>query len=99
MLSLDLREDAELVITGGMHAGAVGEVGGCDREGNFRCRFKLKPKKGKLRATVQMLLGRWWVQAVSDGTVPYVPVVNKPAEDAPGEAAERLRALMRTYAQ
>lgn len=95
--SLDLREDAELVITGGMHAGAVGTVDGYDREGNVRCRFTLKAPKGKLRAPVAMLLGRWWVQAAVEGSVPRLPVANPPAEGANGAA--QLRDLMAGYAQ
>jgi len=96
---LDLRDGAELVITGGMHPGALGELDGRDREGNFRCRFRLKPKSGKLRAPVAMLLGRWWVQAAVDGTVPRLPVVNPPPEEPEDEAGKRLRAQMRAYAQ
>jgi len=98
-VTLDLRDDAELVITGGMHKGAVGELDGRDREGNFRCRFRLKPKTGKLRAPVAMLLGRWWVQAAVDGMVARLPVVNKPLETASGQAVEQLRAHMHAYAQ
>mmetsp|Transcript_27714 Transcript_27714/g.54407 ORF Transcript_27714/g.54407 Transcript_27714/m.54407 type:complete len:414 (-) Transcript_27714:30-1271(-) len=98
-ISLDLRDGAELVITGGMHTGAVGELDGRDREGNFRCRFRLKPKTGKLRAPVAMLLGRWWVQAAVDGTVPRLPLVNKPPETASGQPVEQLRARMQAYAQ
>lgn len=96
--TLDLRDDVELVIPSGMHAGAVGVVDGCDREGNVRCRFKLRPKVGKLRAPVMMLLGRWWIQAAVDGTVPLLPVVNKPIEEMSGAAAERIRTLMEKYA-
>jgi len=95
---LDLREDAELVITSGIHAGAIGEVVGLDREGNIRCRFKLKPKVGKLRAYVAMLLGRWWIQAAVDGTVMQLPVVNTLSEEAVGHDAECLRTLIDTYA-
>jgi len=82
-----------------MHKGAVGELDGRDREGNFRCRFRLKPKTGKLRAPVAMLLGRWWVQAAVDGMVARLPVVNKPLETASGQAVEQLRAHMHAYAQ
>merc|ERR1712032_1124180 len=96
--TLDLRDDAELVIPSGMHAGAVGVVDGFDREGNIRCRFKLRPKVGRLRAPVAMLLGRWWIQAAVDGKVPLLPVVNKPAESAKGPAVEHVRALMERYA-
>merc|ERR1712070_374249 len=78
---LDLREDAELVIPTGMYAGACGEVEGFDREGNVKCRFKLKAPKGKLRAPMTLVLGRWWIQAAVDGAVPLLPVVNKPSED------------------
>jgi hypothetical protein len=96
--TLDLRDEVELVIPDGMHAGAVGEIDGCDREGNIRCRFKLKPTVGKLRAPVMLLIGRWWIQAAVDGTVPSLPVVNKPAETDTGAAAESLRSLMQKYA-
>lgn len=79
---LDLREDAELVIPTGMYAGALGEVDGYDREGNIKCRFKLKAPKGKLRAPMTLVLGRWWIQAAVEGAVPLLPVVNKPSEGA-----------------
>eukprot|EP00413_Alexandrium_margalefii_P013522 CAMPEP_0204530302 /NCGR_PEP_ID=MMETSP0661-20131031/10546_1 /ASSEMBLY_ACC=CAM_ASM_000606 /TAXON_ID=109239 /ORGANISM="Alexandrium margalefi, Strain AMGDE01CS-322" /LENGTH=413 /DNA_ID=CAMNT_0051536387 /DNA_START=97 /DNA_END=1338 /DNA_ORIENTATION=- len=98
-VALDLRDGAELVITGGDHTGAVGELDSRDREGNFRCRFRLKPKTGKLRAPVAMLLGRWWVQAAVDATVPRLPVVNKPSGEAAGQAVDWLRQQMQTYAQ
>mmetsp|Transcript_109886 Transcript_109886/g.309936 ORF Transcript_109886/g.309936 Transcript_109886/m.309936 type:complete len:400 (+) Transcript_109886:197-1396(+) len=97
-LTLDLRDDAELVITSGMHAGACGMVYGYDREGNVRCRFKLKPERGKLRAQVAMVLGRWWIQAAVDGTVPLLPVVNPPAECTPENGGVWLRDLMEAYA-
>ena len=32
----------------------------------------------KLRAYVALKLGRWWIQAAVDGTVPVLPVVNIP---------------------
>lgn len=95
-LTLDLRDDAELVITGGMHAGATGVVDGFDREGNVRCRFKLKPKSGTLRAQVQMPLGRWWAQAAVDGTVSRLPVVNPP--EGSSQSAQRLLDLVSAYA-
>jgi len=96
--TLDLREDIELVIASGMHAGAVGVVDGFDREGNIRAIFKLRPKVGKLRAPVPLLIGRWWIQAAVDGTVPLLPVVNKPLEEARGKAAEHVANLMQKYA-
>merc|ERR1712039_495923 len=95
--TLDLRDGAELVIPDGPYAGAVGEVDGCDREGNIRCRFTLKPTVGKLRAPVALLLGRWWVQAAVEGSVPTLPVVNKPAADQSGHDAECVRILMQKY--
>lgn len=91
--TLDLREDARLVIPRGMHAGATGEVVGFDREGNVKCRFVLKPARGKLRAPVPMLLGRWWVQAAVDGTVPGIPVMNEPPEEEDGAEGEARRGL------
>jgi hypothetical protein len=94
---LDLRDDVEVVIPSGMHAGAIGVVDGFDREGNIRCRFKLKPKVGTLRAPVMMLLGRWWIQAAVDGAVPLLPVVNKPAGEDQSHAAECLRISMQKY--
>lgn len=97
-MTLDLRDDARLVIPDGMHAGAVGVIDGFDREGNPRCRFTLKPKVGKLRAPVMMPLGRWWIQAAVDGTVPTLPVINEPADDATCPASQRMRELMRIYA-
>jgi len=97
--TLDVRDGAELVIARGMHAGAIGEVDGFDREGNIKCRFKLKPKSGKLRAFVPMILGRWWLQAAVDGKAAALPVVNIPAETCNSSGVERLRELMRAYAQ
>mmetsp|Transcript_131949 Transcript_131949/g.422546 ORF Transcript_131949/g.422546 Transcript_131949/m.422546 type:complete len:384 (-) Transcript_131949:16-1167(-) len=97
--SQDLRDGAALVITRGMHAGAVGEVDGTDREGNVKCRFKCKPKSGKLRAFVPMVVGRWWFQAAVDGQVLGLPVVNVPPEGSEAPGANRLRELMRAYAQ
>lgn len=95
---LDLTDDAERAIPRGPHAGATGVVDGFDREGNVRCRLMLKAPKGKLRAPVQMLLGRWWIQAAVDGTVPLVPVVNKPAEgDGGSEAQQMMIALIKSY--
>jgi len=96
--NLDLRTNMELVVPSGEHAGAVGVVDGFDREGNVRCRFTFKPKVGKLRASVTSLLGRWWIQAAVDGTVPLLPVVSKPAEHTPGHAAVCLRIVMQKYA-
>jgi len=96
--TLDLTDDAEVAIPSGMHAGATGVVDGFDREGNLRCRFMLKAPKGKLRAPVQMLLGRWWIQAAVDGTVPLLPVVSKPAAGEGGsEAHQQMLALIKSY--
>lgn len=102
--TLDLREDARVVITRGMHAGATGEVVGFDREGNVKCRFVLKPARGKLRAPVPMLIGRWWVQAALDGTVPGLPAMNEPPEDVAVNAEQvpglsRIRTLIDTYSR
>eukprot|EP00933_Yihiella_yeosuensis_P016399 TRINITY_DN1402_c0_g1_i1.p1 TRINITY_DN1402_c0_g1~~TRINITY_DN1402_c0_g1_i1.p1 ORF type:complete len:451 (-),score=90.26 TRINITY_DN1402_c0_g1_i1:163-1515(-) len=94
----DLRDDTQLVIPSGMHAGAVGVIDGYDREGNLRCRFTLKPKVGKLRAPVPMLLGRWWIQAAVEGTVQTLPVVNLPSEDDMRPGAEKLREMIKAYA-
>lgn len=96
---LDLREDAELVITQGLHAGACGVAYGFDREGNVRCRFKLKPEKGKLRAHVAMVLGRWWIQAAVDGSIPRLPVVTKPTEFTAGNGGLALQELIDEYAK
>merc|ERR1711904_428453 len=100
-LKLDLREGAELVITNGMHAGACGEVHRYDVEGNVDCRFKLKPEnpKMKLRAHVALKLGRWWIQAAVDGTVPMLPVVNKPTECTAKNGGLELQRLMEEYAK
>jgi len=100
-LTLDLREDAELVITNGVHAGACGEVHRFDAEGNIDCRFKMKPEnpKMKLRAHVASKLGRWWVQAAVDGTVPTLPVVNKPTECTAENGGLWLQAAIANYAK
>jgi len=98
MMMLDLTDDAEVAIPSGVHAGATGVVDGFDREGNVRCRFTLKAPKGKLRAPVQMLLGRWWIQAAVDGTVPLLPVVNKPVEvDSGCQVQQKMLALIQSY--
>jgi len=95
----DLRDDAELVIPRGQHAGARGVIDGpFDREGNLRCRFTLRPKTGKLRAQMSMLLGRWWIQGAVDGEVECLPCVNPPPADCNTPAAQRLRELMEAYA-
>lgn len=95
----DLRDDAELVIPRGLHAGARGVVDGpFDREGNIRCRFTLRPKTGKLRAQMAMLLGRWWIQGAVDGKVDCLPCVNVPPADCTTPAAQKLRDLMEAYA-
>mmetsp|Transcript_20344 Transcript_20344/g.54366 ORF Transcript_20344/g.54366 Transcript_20344/m.54366 type:complete len:435 (-) Transcript_20344:66-1370(-) len=98
-LSWDLREDAEVVIPRGNHAGAQGVVDGFDREGNLRCIFKLKPKVGNLRAPVPLLLGRWWIQAAVDGTVPTLPVVNLPQPGSNDISANSLSRLMQEYSK
>eukprot|EP00931_Biecheleriopsis_adriatica_P115307 TRINITY_DN91116_c0_g1_i1.p1 TRINITY_DN91116_c0_g1~~TRINITY_DN91116_c0_g1_i1.p1 ORF type:complete len:416 (+),score=72.64 TRINITY_DN91116_c0_g1_i1:43-1248(+) len=100
-LTLDLREDAELVITNGVHAGACGEVHRFDKETNIDCRFKLKPDnpKMKLRAWVALKLGRWWIQAAVDGTVPVLPVVNKPAVVSGEDGTMFLQGLIEEYAK
>lgn len=95
--TLDLREDTELVITGGMHVGALGVVLGFDREGNVRCQFRLKAKRGNLKAPVMMLLGRWWIQAAVDGTVKRIPVVNMPPEDISRNDVDRIHEFMSAY--
>jgi len=100
--TLDLREGAEVVIPSGMYAGACGEVDSFDREGNVKCIFKLKAPKGKLKAPMTLVVGRWWLQAAVDGAVPLLPVVNKPGSDAceescPGDVA--LIELMEAYAK
>jgi hypothetical protein len=97
--TLDLRDEAQLVITGGMHAGARGVVYGYDREGNVRCQFTLKPEKGKLRAKVSLVLGRWWIQAAVDGSVPRLPVINEPAECTAENGGLWLKDLMDAYAK
>jgi hypothetical protein len=98
-LSWDLREDAEVVIPRGNHAGAQGVVDGLDREGNLRCIFKLKPKVGNLRAPVPLLLGRWWIQSAVDGTVPTLPVVNPPQPGSNDIFAASLSRLMQEYSK
>jgi len=101
MLTLDLREDAVLVITNGVHAGACGEVHRYDAERNVDCRFKLKPEnpKMKLRAHVALKLGRWWIQAAVDGSVPTIPVVNKPTEFIAEDGSLWLQGLIDEYAK
>eukprot|EP00442_Polarella_glacialis_P048205 CAMPEP_0115052976 /NCGR_PEP_ID=MMETSP0227-20121206/3243_1 /TAXON_ID=89957 /ORGANISM="Polarella glacialis, Strain CCMP 1383" /LENGTH=360 /DNA_ID=CAMNT_0002437211 /DNA_START=169 /DNA_END=1251 /DNA_ORIENTATION=+ len=98
VIDWDLRDDTELVIPRGVHAGAKGVIDGRDREGNLRCRFVLKPKVGKLRAPVMLLLGRWWIQAAVDGKVCTLPVVNVPAEQDCRPGAQEIRDLMQAYA-
>ena len=98
---LDVRDGAQLVIPIGMHAGAVGEVDGCDREGNPRCRFKLKlrrDKPGGFKAPHMMPLGTWHLQAAADAAVERLPVVNVPTDDDDSAAAREVRALIAAYA-
>ena len=97
-LRLDLREGARLIIPSGMHAGATGEVDGYDREGNPRCRFQVRLKKGKaFKANHQLLLGTWWLQAAADTAVPLLPIVNEPDSDDDSVAASQLRAIRDAY--
>merc|ERR1712232_1132247 len=98
---MGLCEDSEVVIPSGIYAGACGEVDGFDREGNVKCRFMLKAPKGKLKAPMTLVVGRWWFQAAVDGAVSLLPVVNKPKDDMseethPGVFA--LRELIAAYA-
>ena len=97
-IDLDLRDGAALIIPSGQHAGATGEVDGCDREGHPRCRFMLRLKKGgTFKAPMVMALGTWWLQAASDASVITLPVVNVPSEGDTSEAAAELRALQAAY--
>ena len=97
-LRLDLREGARLIIPSGMHAGATGEVDGYDIEGNPRCRFQVRLKKGKaFKANHQLLLGTWWLQAAADTAVPLLPIVNEPDSDDDSVAASQLRAIRDAY--
>jgi len=95
---LDLRDGAQVVIPSGMYAGARGEVDGTDREGNPRCRFRLKLKAGgTFRAPFAMLLGTWHLQAAADATIAQLPVVNVPAPGNMSAAAASIRALCEAY--
>mmetsp|Transcript_21943 Transcript_21943/g.37482 ORF Transcript_21943/g.37482 Transcript_21943/m.37482 type:complete len:506 (+) Transcript_21943:56-1573(+) len=97
-VDLDLRDGAQVVVPTGMHAGATGEVDGTDREGNPRCRFRLKLKAGSsFKAPFPMLLGTWHMQAAADATVPQLPLVNVPATDDLSPAAASIRALCAAY--
>jgi len=98
--ALDLRKGSKLLIPSGPRAGAVGKVTGYDREGNPRCQFhlRLKPQPGSFKAPMESVLGTWWIQAASDGAVQQLPVVNVPAAEAQGEAAQAARKLMEAYA-
>jgi len=99
--TLDVRDGAQVVIPTGMHAGAKGEVDGTDREGNPRCRFRLKLKRGGppngFKAAHMMVLGTWWLQAAADGTVEQLPVVNVPAANDSSPAAQRLHGVCDAY--
>jgi len=95
---LDVRDGAQLIIPSGLHAGAMGEVDGCDREGNPRCRFRVNLKKnGTFKAAHMMVLGTWWLQAAAEGSIIQLPVVNPPADDDTSPAAMELRALCKAY--
>ena len=97
-IDLDLRDGARVAIPTGMHAGATGEVDGTDREGNPRCRFQLRLKKGgNVRAPFAMLLGTWHLQAAADGSVEQLSVVNIPADDDMSPAAVSIRSLCNEY--
>ena len=94
--ALDLRDGASLVIPSGVHAGAIGEVDGTDREGHPRCRFWLRLKPDKpFKAPMMLTLGSWWLQAAVDAAVESIPVVNAPRGDS--AAACELRALCDAY--
>jgi hypothetical protein len=97
--ALDLRDGASLVIPSGPHAGARGEVDGCDREGHPRIRFMLRLKKGgSTKVPSMMVLGTWWLQAAADSAVKQLPAVNLPDEGDTSPAATELRALLEAYA-
>ena len=75
VMLLDLREDAEVVITIGTFDGNKGEVTGKNKEGHYRLRI-LHPLKNNFMAPKVHTLGLWWVYAAINGTVPYIPIVN-----------------------
>mmetsp|Transcript_8227 Transcript_8227/g.21560 ORF Transcript_8227/g.21560 Transcript_8227/m.21560 type:complete len:243 (+) Transcript_8227:923-1651(+) len=100
LLTLDLRDGAQLIIPTGQHAGAVGEVDGVDREGHPKCRFRVKLKRGgSFRVPYTMVLGTWWMQAAAEATVCQLPVVNIPALADTGRAACKLREARAAYEQ
>jgi len=95
---LDLREGAKILIPSGMHAGATGEVEGYDREGNPRCRFMVRLKKGRsFKAAHMMVLGTWWLQSAADCTCARLPIVNVPEDDDFSAAACEMRTLCEEY--
>lgn len=58
---LDLRPDAQIQLHGGRFDGAIGEVAGCDRQGNFNLRVKVSVNsKSGFKAVTPLKLGRWW---------------------------------------
>lgn len=78
--TLDLTEDAEVVITAGPHRGDIGEVVSLNREGHYNIRF-MHPLPGKkLKAPMERKLGKWWLVDARNGEVARLPIVSKTEE-------------------
>lgn len=77
LLRLDLREGAQLRLTGGEFEGDVGEVVGKQSKGHYKIRFKHALKPGAtLKMPFERVLGTWWIEQMQKGLVHRIPVVN-----------------------
>ena len=74
MTTLDLREGAEVKLTGGPHAGMIGTVAGKDGMGHYNISVKVRVK-GDFFTPWPMTLGSWWVESAVKGLAETVCVV------------------------
>eukprot|EP00961_Rhodomonas_salina_P249548 3373031-Rhodomonas_salina.1 len=67
---LDLREDSVVRISRGKFAGDLAVVTGKNRQGHYRLKVSHDLGKGRVKAQVPVLLGKWWVLEGMRGEVP-----------------------------
>lgn len=74
---LDLSPDAKVRLVSGPYRGDIGTVMEQSSEGHYRIQFHhILSKKTQVRKPFVRVLGWWWVEAATKGTVPTIPVVN-----------------------
>mmetsp|Transcript_34694 Transcript_34694/g.58741 ORF Transcript_34694/g.58741 Transcript_34694/m.58741 type:complete len:335 (+) Transcript_34694:296-1300(+) len=73
---LDLRVDSKVVIPVGQYKGVQGTVQGKNREGHYKICFYHRLKKGsKIKRPQVRVLGRWWIEAATNGTIDQLPLI------------------------